>query len=230
MHSGHRERMKEKFINFGDKIFSNHEILELLLFFSIPRKNTNDIAHDLLRRFGSFQGVFDADISSLCSVEGVGTSSAILIKLVGSCLRRCRENQPDTRMRLNSVSAVSKFLADLYENESEERIYLIALNNSFRLLGFSNIYTGKVNYSSTTTDKIVRTAHSYNASFVILAHNHPDGIAIPSQEDIDATHRISEAFRHLDVTFIDHFVVSGNRCNPILELSDVSFERLMISK
>ena len=224
MHTNHRSRMKQKFMTFGPDAFGDHELLEMLLFFSIPRKNTNPTAHRLLERFGSLQNVFSASISELCTVEEVGISSATMIKLVAACNNRSRNLQTDSRMRLNSASSVKKFLTDLYDNESEERIYLIALNNSFRLLGYSNIYTGKINYSSATIDNIVRTAHNYNASFIILAHNHPDGVAIPSQSDIDATYRIVEAFRHLNVNFIDHFVVANNRANPILKLSDDYFE------
>lgn len=226
MHTDHRSRMKQKFLTFGPDAFSDHELLEMLLFFSIPRKNTNNTAHRLIDRFGSLQNVFSASISELCSVEGVGISSATMIKLISASNKRSRKLQTDTRAKLNTVSSIEKFLTDLYDNESEERIYLIALNNSFRLLGYSNLYTGKINYSSATIDNIVRTAHSYNASFVVLAHNHPDGIAIPSQSDIDATYRIVEAFRHLNVNFIDHFVVAKSSCNPILNISDDSLKKI----
>ena len=226
MHTGHRLRIKNKFLKFGDELLSDHELLEMLLFFSIPRKNTNHIAHELLTRFGSIQKVFEASISDLSSVEGVGVSSATLIKLVSACNKRCRSNQIDTRAKLDSALSIKKFLIELYENESEERIYLIALSNSLRLLGYSNIYTGNINYSAVTTDKIVRAAHSYNASFVILAHNHPDGIAIPSQNDIDATYQRADTFRHLNVKFIDHFVVAKDHCNPILNISDDSLQKI----
>lgn len=226
MHTDHRSRMKQKFLTFGADAFNDHELLEMLLFFSIPRKNTNPTAHRLLDRFGSLQNVFSASISDLASVDGVGINSATMIKIAAACNKRSLLSQTDTRLKLNTASSIKKFLTHLYENESEERIYLIALNNSFRLLGYSNLYTGKINYSSTTIDNIVRTAHSYNASFVILAHNHPDGIAIPSQSDIDATYRIVEAFRHLNVNFVDHFVVANNRCNPILNISDDTLKKI----
>ena len=210
MHTDHRSRMKQKFLTFGSDPFGDHELLEMLLFFSVPRKNTNPTAHRLLDRFGSLQNVFSASISELCSVEGVGISSATMIKLVSACSKRSRNLQTDSRMKLNTASSIKKFLTDLYDNESEERIYLIALNNSFRLLGYSNLYTGKINYSSATIDNIVRTSHSYNASFVILAHNHPDGVALPSKEDIAVTETVNSALSHINVKLLDHIVIAGD--------------------
>lgn len=221
MHEGHRKRVKDKFRAHGQEVFEDHELLELLLFFSISRRNTNDTAHLLLERFGTLQGVFDASINELTTVDGIGKSSAVLIKTVGALVHRCKQRQPDTRLKLDSFSSVSRFLADLFDGESEERIYLIALNNSFKLIGYSNLYTGEINFSAATIDKIVKTAFDYNASFVIVAHNHPGGIAVPSQHDIDATIKMTDSFRYLNVSFLEHFVVAGGRCNPILHAGEV---------
>ena len=229
MHEGHRKRVKDKFRAYGQDIFEDHELLELLLFFGISRKNTNGIAHELLNRFGSLQGVFDASTNELIAVDGIGRSSAVLIKTVGAFIQRCRQRQPDNRLKLDSFSEITRFVGDLFEDDGEERIYLIALNSSFRLIGYSNVCTGEINFSSATIDKIVKTSFDYNASFVIVAHNHPGGIAIPSQHDVDATTKLTDSFRYLNICFLEHFIIAGGRCNPIIHgaeaHSDKAFDR-----
>lgn len=220
MHEEHRKRQKDKFEQHGAEVFHDHELLEMLLYFSISRKNTNDIAHTLLSRFGSLNGVLSADISELCSTDGIGKHSALLLKLTGALCVRVATLDRDSRMVLNSTSAAKEFAIDLFKGESQEKLYLISLNNSFRLLDCQCISEGEVNYAAATVSVLTRPAVKNNASAVIIAHNHPDGIAIPSSYDIDATVRIKEAFSALDIKFIDHFIVSGNRCNAVLHDTD----------
>ncbi len=216
LHSGHRERMTEKLIENGHWIFNDHEILELLLFFSIPRKNVNNTAHLLLGQFGTLRGVLDADISDLCSIKGIGIKSAILIKVVAALSARASSPEQDKRVSLSSFEQVSKYLSSLYQGESREKLYMISLSPAFKIISKKLIYTGTVSYSEANIEKIAREAVKSNAKFVIIAHNHPNGIAIPSDTDIESTIRLKEALKHIDVEMIDHFVVSGRRVTPIL--------------
>lgn len=216
MHEKHRERQRQKFKLHGGEVFHDHELLEMLLYYSIPRKNTNDIAHALISRFGSLGGVLDASAEELCAVEGVGAHSADLIKLTQAISARAFASPQDMRGAINSYSAAKSFLIELFRGETKERLYLISLNNSFRILDCQCISEGEVNYASTTVSVLTRPAVRNNASAVILAHNHPDGIAVPSSSDIDATVRIREAFGALDIKFLEHFVVAKDRCTAIL--------------
>ncbi len=220
MHEYHRKRQKQKFVLHGADVFHNHELLEMLLYYSIARKNTNDIAHALISRFGSLRGVFEASIPELCTVEGIGEYSATLIKLAGAMGIRTSVDTADARGVINSYSAAKSFLIELFQGESKEKLYLISLNNSFRILDCKCISEGEVNYAATTVSVLTRPAVKNSASAVILAHNHPEGIAVPSVDDIDATVRIKEAFGALDIKFIDHFVVAKDRCTPILHDSE----------
>ena len=216
MHQNHRSRMKHKLLSFGDGVFCDHELLEILLFFSLPRVNTNLYAHELIDRFGSLDAVFNASIEELVEVKGVGFNSAALIKLVSGIMKRASATPALKKPKMNSLSLTSDYIASLFAGSSEERLYMVALDNSLKVIAAPCITSGTVNFSSATIAEIIRRAVKLNAASVILAHNHPKGIAIPSSMDIEATHKINEGLRYTSIRLIDHFVVSGNRCTPIL--------------
>lgn len=216
MHDGHRERQKNRLLNVGSKAFFDHELLEMLLFFSIPRINTNVIAHRLLDRFGSLAGVFAAGKEDLLSVEGIGENSLTLILLVKDVMHRTSQKPPKKRKKMNNLTNISAFVTELFENEKKEKIYLIALDNSSNIIDSVCISEDGASFSDTTTNKIIRSAISLNAASVILAHNHPDGIAIPSTRDLEMNQKIYAGLRMVEITLIDHFIVSGNKCNPMM--------------
>ncbi len=224
MHSGHRERMKEKFLRYGGEAFGDHELLEILLFFSIPRKNTNDLAHTLIDRFGSLRGVFDATVQNLMSVEGVGLSSALLIKLVSALFFRYNLNGGKPKVKLGSYLAVSNFIKNLFVGESEEKVYLIMLNNSLGLVEYKLLGAGSVKVSAVSTREILESCIVNNAAYAIIAHNHPNGVALPSGLDMEATQAINNALRYAQVELIDHFIFAEDRCTPILRGMDTSTE------
>ena len=220
MHEKHRQRMKNKFIEHGEKTFFPHELLEILLFFSIPRVNTNDKAHALIDRFGSINGVLSADVKELTSVNGVGTNSAILIKTCDALCRLAKQEKQEPKIKLNTYLLVKNYLIKLFSSITDERLYIIMLDNSMRVIDTKCVMKGTVSASTMNTSDIVRMAVKTNAASVILAHNHPKGIAVPSASDIEATYNVNKILRLVDVELIDHFVLTNNRCTSIIHKAE----------
>ena len=215
-HSGHRQRMLEKLVRYGGEHFESHELMEILLFYSIPRINTNEIAHRLIDRFGSVRGVLDASIEELCSVEGIGLKSAELIRLVTELYLRCSVESIDTTKQFTKYSQVCEYLNARYIGLSKEVVYLLIFNNSMRLIAAEKIAEGTSNSAAIRSDVVLRCAYSYNSNNVILAHNHPGGKAIPSGADITATGLIRNHIAGYGVKLIEHFVVANGKCTPII--------------
>ena len=215
-HSGHRQRMLEKLVNFGAEHFENHELVEMLLFYAIPQINTNEIAHRLIDRFGSVRGILEADIDALCSVDGIGIKSAELIKIATELCIRAATEKIDTTKQFTKYSQVCEYLNTKYIGVSKEIVYLLIFNNSMRLIATEKIGEGTANSVALRSDMVLRCAYSYNSVNVILAHNHPGGKAIPSGEDITATGLIKNHIAAYGVNLIEHFIVADGKCTPII--------------
>jgi DNA repair protein RadC len=222
-HDGHRARIRKKFMN-GDSL-EDHEILEMVLFSSIPRCNTNEYAHELINRFGSLRGVFDADAASLQEVEGIGPSSAFLLRLISECIARYFLEIQDTRALLDHRTVLEEYLRALFIGYNYERALILFFNGSGRLLCTHELGKGSVNLVHLSTREVLTLATQANATHAILVHNHPDGVLFPSDKDLAATLRISEALKSIDVNLIDHFIVAGNKCRPILYYRDHEDEK-----
>ena len=220
VHEGHRSRLKERFIEDGIDNFEPHNVLELLLFYSIPRKDTNEIAHDLLRNFGSLQGVFDADFADLIKVDGIKENSATLLKLIPSIARAYATGKYSTNCILNTAEKVGEYLLDKYVGETNEITYLLLLNNRFELIDTVKLHEGSVNSSLISPRKIIDYTIKHNASMIILAHNHPNGTAFPSMEDVNTTNDLFYILSTLDIKLIEHFVVSKNDYYPIIHSTE----------
>lgn len=199
--------MYEKLTSFGPDVFSDHELLEILLFFSIPRANTNDTAHKLIERFGSLNGVFLAEIEQLMKVEGVGKHSAINISLVGALMSRLKRKPLPTKKKFNDLSEVGEMLANYYQGAQSERFCALYFDASMRLIEMSVIAEGTVGKVSVTPSKIAREAVLKGASGVIVSHNHPLGAASLSGSDRNTTHIIEASLAAVDVPLIEHIVV-----------------------
>ncbi len=210
LHNGHRGRVKNKFLSEGLDRFEPHEVLEILLYYAIPLKDTNPIGHALLRKFGSLSAVFDAPIEELIQVEGIGKSAATLIKLIPQLCRRYQENLERDKNWIFSYDEAGKYLITKFIGRSDEVIILMLLDSKNRM-----IYCGVVNEGTATTaniyvKKIVKLAVQYNAVYAILSHNHPSGNCMPSKQDISSTQWIYEALLTIEVKLIDHIIVSGS--------------------
>lgn len=206
-HKGHRDRLKEKLIRFGPEIFSDHELLEMLLFFSIPRVNTNSLAHRLIDRFGSLNAVLTSPIDQLVLVEGMGNSSAILVSLVGALMLRARRMPISKRKKFSSLSEVGEMLTDYYRNLPQERFCALYFDASMRLVEMTVIAEGSIGEVSVTPSRIAREAVLKGASGVIVAHNHPLGASSLSSSDRNLTHIIEASLAAVDIPLIEHIVV-----------------------
>ena len=216
LHEGHRGRLKARFINNGLDSFEDHNILEMLLFYSIPRKDTNDIAHELISHFGSLKAVFDADYEELLKVKGISENSATLIKMIPAISRAYLVNKSNKRPMLDDVNKLKEFLFHTYYGETKEVVYLLLLNNKFELISLERIHEGSVNSAQIELRKIIDLIIKKNASSVVLAHNHPDGIPSPSYEDIQTTSDLISSLNMIDIQLVEHFVVTEHSCTPII--------------
>lgn len=207
MHDGHRKRLRQRFLEEGLDHFTDVQVLELLLFYCIARQDTNPIAHRLLEHFGSLSRVLEAPVAELCKVEGVGENTAIFLRLVtqtGSFYLKDRAAQTKV---LPTLESCAQFLQPYFYGQNVETVYLICLDAKCKLLCCKKMSQGNVNSTEVSIRKIVETALSANASSVLLAHNHPGGIAIPSYADIRTTLNVASALQAVDVHFIDHLVI-----------------------
>lgn len=210
LHQGHRKRVKDRFIKEGLENFNEHQILELLLFFSIPRKDTNEIAHKLINEYGSISRVFDADFNNLLLEEGITENSACLLKLISEVSKFYLKNKWGEKPKLTSTTASGNYAKDLFINVKYERFYLICLNNQNQVVFDATISDGTIDEAVIYTRKVVEEALKHGASKVILAHNHPGESTKPSKGDILVTKRIKEALNTIDILVLDHIIVGGD--------------------
>lgn len=210
MHNGHRERVKELFLKTGLDSFSPHAVLEMLLYYAIPQKDTNPIAHELIRRFGSLSGVFDAPMEELLKVNGVGKSAAILLKMVPQLSRAYEENLDRGKKTICDYDEAGKLLVKKFIGRQNEVVMLMLLDSRERILYCDIVSEGNVTAANIYIKTVVRLAVRYDAVYAILAHNHPSGECLPSKQDLDTTRWVFRALETVDVRLIDHIVVGGN--------------------
>ena len=208
MHDGHRERLRNRFLTQGLSGFDPINVLELLLFFSHRRCDTNEIAHRLLDRFGSFSGVLNAPYEALCEVQGIGAQSACLIKLVAACAGYYADDKAVRGVVLNSTEAAGRYLVPKFLGARNEEVYLVLLDDKRKVLHCAKLFEGTVNAAPITVKKVVAEVVAMNATGVILAHNHPGGLALPSSGDRIVTEKIARALYLMNVQLVDHIIVA----------------------
>lgn len=207
-HTGHRDRLKQRFLEQGLDGFTDIQVLELLLFYAIPRRDTNDLAHALLERFGSLSQVLEAEVSELQQVPGISAHSATLLALVTQLARFYQVNCANRMEVLDSLEACGAYLLPRFFGRTWETVFLLCLDAKCKVLCCKEIGEGSINSASISVRKVVETALQAKASSVVLAHNHPSGVALPSPEDQVTTKRIYAALQMVDVVLVDHIVVA----------------------
>lgn len=217
-HENHRARVRETFRKAGVEGMPDHNLLELILFYSIPRKDTNEIAHRLIDTFGSLNAVFNAPYERLMDVEGIGESSALLISMIPGICRRYIEGNEAKKITLYDTEDVKKYIVSKYYGCKNEVFYMLCLDAVGNLINCCKL--GESTIGSVTLDKrtVLETAFRNNADTVIFAHNHPNGIAAPSREDIRMTDEFNTLFRGVGIKLADHLIVGSD---DILSLASV---------
>ena len=216
VHEGHRARLKARFLREDIDGFDEHTMIELLLYFGVPYKDTNIIAHRLLEHFGSLSNILDAPYEQLLEMEGVGENTATLLKLIPSIARVYLEQKEDLSGALDNIDKLGRMLVSRYRGVAKETVYLVLLDNAYRLISIECVYEGSVNSAQISTRALVERAIRANAAMVVLAHNHPSGLAIPSSEDIHTTSLLSGVFDGIGAPMLEHVLVAGESYTPII--------------
>ena len=208
IHDGHRQRMKERYIQEGLDSFTDVQVLEMLLFYVVPRKDTNELAHALLKEFGALDKVLKATAEELKRVPGVKESVAAYLSLFNSVERYCGIHCRETDTILTHVDQYGAYLVPYFCGKKNECVYLLTLDAKCKVLCCKEVGEGSVNSAAVPIRRIVEMALAANATSVILAHNHPSGFAVPSGDDVQTTRRLALALDAVGIELVDHVVVA----------------------
>lgn len=223
LHAGHRERMRERFLSTdgsADSGFKKHELLEMLLFFSVKRQNTNETAHRLLDEFGSMRGVFNAPYDALKDVTGVGACSAFLIRLVSALIHSYIEepNRTGSTLRLSRTADAVPYLRNLFFGYTNELVYLLLFDSRCILIDAQRLSVGTEGQVTLDEFTTVRAAINKKAAFAILAHNHPSGTLAYSDDDLQFTIRMERAFNAVGICLLEHYIITEDAHMGIIEV------------
>ena len=224
VHEGHRQRLRDRFLQDGLNGFAPHEVLELMLCYAIPQKDVNPLAHALLKHFGSLHGVFDASPEQLVQVEGIGPYTAAFLYLIMPLNRKIEFSRMGQKPVLKNRKDAQAYCVNLLSGMHHEHFYLLALDAQMQLLGSQLIGKGSIAQVPAYPRLAVEAAIKYNAHSVILCHNHPGGSILPSDADLQVTCRLAEVLAGIDVTVLDHMIVAGTQSASMVQMGYISHD------
>lgn len=210
IHDGHRQRMKERFHKEGLDHFEKHQVLELLLFYCIPRVDTNEIAHNLLKRFGTVSAVLEAAPAELRKVEGIGENAAQFLHLIMEVMRFCSVERNTANDILTTVEQCGSYMIPYFQGRRNETVFLLCLDAKCKVISCKMVGEGSINSAGVPIRRVVEMALGEGATSVVLAHNHPSGLAVPSDEDKSTTIRLARALSAVEITLVDHVVIADD--------------------
>ena len=210
IHSGHRKRVKANVIKNGFSQLEEHKLLELMLFYSIPREDTNELAHRLINHFGSFDEVFKAGIDQLKRVDGVGDNTAVMIASMGEAFNRMSKTKPPRKRVYKNTEDLKELAISLLQGEKNEKVFLICFDAKKTLKRYTVISEGDEISSEINMKAIMRNLVDSDSSVAVLAHNHPTSSAEPSAFDIDSTRMVCVTLRKIGYALADHIIVGEN--------------------
>ena len=230
VHAGHRERMRKKFNRNGFKGWEAHEVLEYILYYSIPRGNTNPTAHRVIKKCGGFTKVFNAPDEILLDVEDLGKKSVSLLRMLGEFVKYYNDARFVKSGRELNSDTCEPYLLNLFHGKNYECLYMICLDARSRIIYEEMLSDGGVDSIEANITKIVRTAVRSEAPYVVLAHNHPSEVAKASQADIISTNTIERALRLSGAELIDHIIVAGGKCHSMLNAGELLRSKETVNK
>ena len=210
IHDGHRQRLKDRFLREGLDGFSDLYVLELLLYYCVVRKDTNPIAHALLDHFGSLPAVLEATPEELQRVPGVGKETATFLTLIPQVGRYYQVKRAEPGTILRTINQCGHYLMPYFCGREHETVFLLCLDAKCKVLGCKLVGEGSVNSANIPIRRVVEIALNTNATTVVIAHNHPSGLALPSDDDIQTTFRLAKAMEAVEITLADHIVVADD--------------------
>ncbi|MGN1059437.1 MAG: RadC family protein [Clostridia bacterium] len=211
-HDGHRKRMKERFLQEGGfEHFAQHEILELLLYSTISRSDTNPIAHDLISEYGNIANVFEADPERLKEIDGIGESSAFLLSMIPHLSRAYNQAKWNRNIMLGTTDMAGQYAINMFIGKSCEEFCIICVDSNRRVTYQGRLAKGTINEVPAYPRVVVEEVLKRKAQYVIFTHNHPNGSVQPSEGDKIATDQLVTALEAINVNVIDHIIVAGNR-------------------
>lgn len=227
IHDGHRNRLRERFLKCGLEKFYDHQVIELLLFYGIPRKDTNDIAHKLIDRFGSFSGIFDAPVEALEKC-GLSYNCAVFIKLIPAvCSRyyidKYHHSEPDEDK--DSIEELGEYFLPHFIGVNKEQLFIALFNEKGRLIYGDAVSRGSLCCSDVNVSKIISLCVENDAASIVVAHSHTNGISLPTKKDTDMIKRLKSSLKAIGVMLADFFIIADMQYTAISTLED--FEDLL---
>jgi len=211
IHDGHRDRMRFRYLQEGAEGMATHEILEMLLYGTISRGDTNEIAHHLLDEFGSISNLIEADPYEIAKTAGVGIKSAVFLSLLHELVRRYEREKMDQKPALTSIQRSVEYCRALLAFRPRECFYAICLDSRRKILHTSKVSEGTVGDAAVSPRLVVEKALRYKAMGILLCHNHPNGNAKPSYNDINLTAQLKKMLEPLGVEVLDHIIIGENQ-------------------
>lgn len=217
LHQGHRQRVKQRFRQEGLDAFADHQVLEMLLFYCIPRRDTNELAHKMIRQFGSLSNLLEAAPEEIMELCQVSENTAILVSLIPSLARRYQQSRWRARPDLGDSTKAGEYAVSLFTGRTYEAFFMLCLNAQNRLTHTVLINEGTIDETAVYPRNIVEAALRYQAAKVVLAHNHPGGSMKPSRADLRITQIIKDALGTIFVEVVDHLIVAGEQYLSLAE-------------
>lgn len=206
LHEKHRERMRDRVLRDGIEGLEDHEALEVYLYNSRPRVNTNDMAHKLIRRFGTLSGVFDADYGALLKAEGVGPQTAFHIHTLTGHYRKYLQSRTGKGVVLDSVEKLGDYLHGYFKGRVSEAAYMLTLDSRYRKLLCVKLAEGSFGCVDIPPSKVIDIISRRKCNYAVLAHNHTSDIALASSDDIETTKNIHTILQCCDIKLLDHII------------------------